>query len=57
VTIELVSTPPPAGYDERSIVTLPVLNLTLFAALFPGVELAYLGATWEVVGVTPEIVR
>lgn len=57
VTIELTSGTPPAGYDIRSRVTLPVLNLQLPPLLVPGTPIEYLGADWEVVSFQPEITR
>lgn len=57
VTIELVDVTPPPGYDIRSRVTLPVLNLQLPPLLIPGTLMNYLDAEWEVVSFTPEGTR
>lgn len=57
VTIELTDPTPPSGYDIRSRVTLPVLNLTLPPLLIPGTLVTYLGSEWEVVSFSPEGTR
>lgn len=56
VTLELTGTPP-ATYSAGSLVTLPVLNTTLFAGLSNGTSVNYLGTTWEVVSTDVESVR
>lgn len=55
-TFQLTGTAP-TGYAEDSIVTLPILNATLFAALSNGTSVDYLGTTWEVVSTDVEDVR
>ena len=53
VTLQLTGTAP-TGYANGSVVSLPVLNTTLFAALTNGVSVNYLGTTWEVISTDPE---
>lgn len=48
VTLELTG-PPPTNYAAGSIVTLPILNETLFGDLNNGVSVNYLGTTWQVI--------
>lgn len=52
-TLAILGTPP-TGYSSSSVVRLPILNETLFAALTIGTSVNYLGTTWEVVSTTPE---
>lgn len=56
VTLELTG-PPPTGYSVGSLVTLPILNETLFGDLNNGVSVNYLGTTWEVISRDVEDVR
>lgn len=56
VNLELVGDPP-EGYSEGSLVSLPVLNTTLFSQLTNGTSVTYLNTTWEVVSTDVESVR
>lgn len=53
VTLQLSGTAP-TGYAAGSVVSLPVLNTTLFAGLTNGTSVNYLGTTWEVISTDPE---
>lgn len=55
-TIELTGDPP-TGYATGSLVTLPILNTTLFSQLTNGTSVTYLGTTWEVVSTDVESAR
>ena len=55
-TFEILGTPP-TGYSSSSVVTLPILNETLFGALTVGTSVNYLGTTWQVISTSPESAR
>lgn len=56
VTAEWVGAPP-AGYVTGGSVKLPVFTVAAYNALDPGDQVAYLGATIEILGKTAEKIR
>lgn len=48
---------PPAGYDPRGVLRLPILTPAAFGAIVTGQTFSYLGSTVIVIGKNPEKVR
>lgn len=57
VTLRAPATGQPAGYLALGLTTIPALTEAFFTAATAGAEVTYLGATFTVVGRSPEIVR
>lgn len=49
--------PPPADYEEGSIVSIPILTPTFYDAIPVNSEVVYLGTAWQVISKQPEVVR
>lgn len=57
VTLRLSDGETLAGYDENSVTRLPVRTIADFNGLNVGEAVTYLGASWTVIGKTPEFAR
>lgn len=57
VTLRAPATSQPAGYLASGLTTIPALTEAFFNAATAGASVTYLGATFTVVGRSPEIVR
>lgn len=53
-SVRISSSTPPTGFKPNSPISLPILTPDVYAAIPRGGEVTYRGATWRVVGKSPE---